>query len=202
MWRSFLRFKEFVFFVFRAKSTMAIVSELEGPLLAKINEKGVHVIDLGCGGKAERIMQLASKHPDRLYIGVDRHFTAKPPVNLILIQTENPERVLKSLRTGIVRRINADYFFRHIPPEGRDVIARESHRVLWHRGVLTRTGRMMDNPWLIDLLKKNGFDIAYIRGVEKESEVRSPQTGRYWESFKKGRKTSQPFTVCARKRIR
>jgi hypothetical protein len=114
-----------------------MAAEREPSDLSNWQPKGrYHVVDLGCGGDAERLAALAEAHPDKNFLGVDMVLErTERRGNLDLVKARAHE-ILPMLRDGSVSVANADYFLKDMPKETA------AHVVRLLRPKLMRNGRL------------------------------------------------------------
>jgi len=139
-----------------------------------------HLVDLGCGKEAWRVIDLARRHPDKHFLGIDPKISrtalkaAKRMKNLHLIR-EPVEEVLPHIPNDSILAANADYLFNNL----KDVdIAEDIMGLL--KAKLRRSGRLYvshqkRSPMVRDYIAGHGFKVSASRSVE---EMRLPMTPR------------------------
>jgi len=135
------------------------------------------LVDLGCGPDAGRVIDLAKRHPDKHFLGIDHQLgdtpmeKAKVLPNLHLIRAP-VHLVLPHLPNDSILAANADYFFNNISGDEAVRVLELLKTSLRKNGRLYVTHRL-ESPYERNFIKAQGFKVS---GSKPVGEMRLPLT--------------------------
>ena len=142
----------------------------------------IDVLDLFCGD-GKRILQLAKRHPDKVFVGVDKHRTMdkrKLPPNVHFVQSDVLEFLRSRKRGGTVRHINADFGVGFLRPEDRPQFYWQVKTLLIPKGRFTISAYDERTNAPSDLVhyevKESGFNLDKRERIDIRSIIRPGST--------------------------